>query len=253
MDETTQRVATLNDLSDAVQDTANDLGLQAQEIKPFIDGINNAKSYELLYGTQNAQQISNLQTSMVLYEIRDTLVEAGRSDLWTQQLEAFHGKLQFFGLAPAYGEAFDLLDGIVYAFEGKPKDAGFSFGSAVPGLGYGFFAARKGIKYAPDFMKGAGKFGDDAFEAAKNGGKHSGTLKNYANKTNEELQQALESYKKQVEIHKNKIANPEKYVLDWSNKDIRYQQGVIKYWEKDIEKNYGLSKVIEGMLRERGL
>jgi RHS repeat-associated protein len=47
-----------------------------------------------------------------------------------------------------------------------------------------------------------------AFEIAKAGGKHSGFLRNYANKTRAEIERAIKSLERQMAIHRDKIANP---------------------------------------------
>lgn len=123
-----------------------------------------------------------MKTSIVVYEVRDKLVEVGKEEQFAQDLQAFHNKLEWIGYTPVLGEPADILNGIVYSLEGDTTNATFSFGSSVPVAGYLFAGAKVGIKYAPDFMRGAGDFADDAFQIARSGGRHSGTYKNYGPK-----------------------------------------------------------------------
>jgi hypothetical protein len=148
---------------DRLSEQITDSGLQEQKIKPLVEQLQEAKNLETLYGTENAAEVSNLKTSVVVYEIKDKLVEVGRDQL-AQDLENLHGGLNVAGFVPGVGEPFDVLNGIVYSLEGKPVDAGLSYLSAVPVWGYAANAG-KGVKYGSDFMQGAGKFGDEIVEA----------------------------------------------------------------------------------------
>jgi len=76
-------------------------------------------------------------------------------------------------------------------------------------------------------------------KAAKEGKRHghAGVFLDAQNKSKKELQKSIISHVTQVEIHDDKIKHPEKYVLDWDKKDPRYQQGLLKKWEKDMRRN----------------
>jgi hypothetical protein len=158
-----QRLQAIDQLSEQITDS----GLQEQKIKPLVEQLQEAKNLETLYGTENAAEVSNLKTSVVVYEIKDKLVEVGRDQL-AQDLENLHGGLNVAGFVPGIGEPFDILNGIVYSLEGKPIDAGLSYLSAVPVWGYAANAG-KGVKYGAEFTQGAGKFGDEIFDLPAKG------------------------------------------------------------------------------------
>ncbi|MDN3509127.1 MAG: hypothetical protein P0S93_03815 [Candidatus Neptunochlamydia sp.] len=56
-----------------------------------------------------------------------------------------------------------------------------------------------------------------AYIAAKNGGKNSGLIKEYAGKSTKEIQKNINSLERQILKHKDKIANPSKHYPDWNN------------------------------------
>lgn len=60
--------------------------------------------------------------------------------------EGAHAGLQAAGLVPFIGEAADLIDGALYAAEGKKGEAALSFASAVPLAGIAVTASRKTVK-----------------------------------------------------------------------------------------------------------
>jgi hypothetical protein len=64
--------------------------------------------------------------------------------LYYSQLDAIHLILDLAGLVPVVGEVFDVANGILYTIEGDKINAGFSFGAAIPGLGW----AATGAKFA---------------------------------------------------------------------------------------------------------
>lgn len=92
-----------------------------------------------------------------------------------------------------------------------------------------------------------------AYETAKAGGKHSGTLKNYQGRSTEQIIKALRGYEKQVELHKQKLADPAKYAADWYTISELGRQGLLKHWRQDLERNAELADVMRGILREKGV
>ena len=50
-----------------------------------------------------------------------------------------------------------------------------------------------------------------------------------------ELERSIISWKQNIEIHKEKLKFPEKYYPDWSSYDPRYQQGLKRHWQHEIE------------------
>jgi hypothetical protein len=76
-----QRLQAIDDLSEQITDS----GLQAQEIKPLVEQLQEARNLEMLYGTDNATEVSNLKTSAVLYELNEK-VASGSSEFDIQRL-----------------------------------------------------------------------------------------------------------------------------------------------------------------------
>jgi hypothetical protein len=91
-----------------------------------------------------------------------------------------------------------------------------------------------------------------ALETAKAGGKHTGFLKNYRNKPTEELQRGIASLKKQIDLHRDKIAHPEKHIPDWPSHDPRRREALLKRkWPEDIQRQAEQLEILEGLLKER--
>ncbi|MFF1449373.1 polymorphic toxin-type HINT domain-containing protein [Streptomyces sp. NPDC058274] len=84
-----------------------------------------------------------------------------------------HGALDVAGLVPGFGEPADLINGLWYTAEGNYVDAGLSYASAIPLVGYAASAA-KGAKYvnkavdAADAATDAVKAADKVKDATKN-------------------------------------------------------------------------------------
>lgn len=64
--------------------------------------------------------------------------------------------------------------------------------------------------------------------------------KDIINQESSSLRRAIRKYKKQIALHRDKINNPEAVVPNWSTKDIREQNGLIKHWQKEI-RNFQIS------------
>lgn len=103
-----------------------------------------------------------------------------------------------------------------------------------------------------DVAKGAGNLTDDAtkgaYEIAKEGGRHSGLLEQYAGKSTREIQKALGSYEKQVALHKEKLANPAKFAERWKTMSAKERQGLLRKWENDAQRNQELADIMKGLL-----
>ncbi|ACX72187.1 hypothetical protein Metvu_0320 [Methanocaldococcus vulcanius M7] len=91
-----------------------------------------------------------------------------------------------------------------------------------------------------------------AYMIAKNGGKHSGLLEKYEKKSTREIYKAMKSYLKQVEIHRDKINNPTKYIPNFYQLSDKEQKGLLNKWKKDMERNQELADIMKGILIERG-
>ena len=64
-----------------------------------------------------------------------------------------------------------------------------------------------------------------AYDTALAGGKHAGTLKNYAGRSATEIQKAVRSYESQVALHQQKIANPAQFAERWGQMTVQEQVG----------------------------
>ncbi|MDX1920252.1 MAG: polymorphic toxin type 50 domain-containing protein [Candidatus Caenarcaniphilales bacterium] len=67
-EETNQRVDSINKASEKIQNS----DLPEEQKTSLVNNLNEAKTMELVYGTDNAQEVSNAYTSAVLYEIHET-------------------------------------------------------------------------------------------------------------------------------------------------------------------------------------
>jgi len=93
----------------------------------------------------------------------------------------------------------------------------------------------------------------DAYEIAKAGGKNAGLLRNYAGRSTEEIQKAQRNYEKQVEIHKEKLANPEKYAERWGNMTMKERQDLMNTWRDHMKQNQDRANIMRGIRHERGV
>ena len=88
-----------------------------------------------------------------------------------------------------------------------------------------------------------------AYEIAKSGGRHAGFLIGHASKSTGELNRAIRSLRNQVEIHRDKIANP----LKWVSPDLAGRQLnhlVNRYWPKEIANFTEQIEILEQILAE---
>ena len=77
-----------------------------------------------------------------------------------------------------------------------------------------------------------------------NGGKHSGWARDYINKPTNEIEKRIKSFEKQIELHQNKIKNPDKYLE--SNIDSRSRNNLINTkWPADISRHKELKAILE--------
>lgn len=59
--------------------------------------------------------------------------------------------------------------------------------------------------------------------------------KDIVNQSSSSLKKAMQKYEKHIAEHQDKIANPQKHILDWDSKDVREQSGLIKHWKKEVD------------------
>lgn len=59
--------------------------------------------------------------------------------------------------------------------------------------------------------------------------------KNISKQRSASLKKGIRSYKEVIALHKDKIANPEKYFPGWDEIDPREQAGTLRHWQKEIK------------------
>ena len=92
----------------------------------------------------------------------------------------------------------------------------------------------------------------EVFKTAINQNKHIKMVKDYLEKPAKEIQKGINSYEKQIALHKDKIANPAKHCADWNNLDPRRQQALInKKWPAEIKGYEEQKNVLQSILNER--
>lgn len=91
-----------------------------------------------------------------------------------------------------------------------------------------------------------------AYEIAKAGGKHAGFLRNYATKSRAEIERAIKSIERQMALHRDKIANPEKHIPDWKNLDPRQRDALVnKKWPSDIQRQSEQASILRELLKDK--
>ena len=93
----------------------------------------------------------------------------------------------------------------------------------------------------------------NAYAIARAEGRHAGLLRTYERKSATEIQRALRSYERQVELHQQKILSPEQFVEDWGTLCSHVQSGLLRHWQEDLIRNQELAEIMRGLLRERGV
>ena len=90
-----------------------------------------------------------------------------------------------------------------------------------------------------------------AYEIAAAGGKHAGTLKNYAGRSAAEIQKAIGSHERQIALHQQKIANPAQFAERWGQMNAQEQAGLLNKWGADAARTQELADVLRGLLGSR--
>lgn len=95
------------------------------------------------------------------------------------------------------------------------------------------------------------KSSEQAYDAAKAGGKHAGWLKTGKALSDIELDRSLKSFSRLAAKHERWLADPASKVADFAERDPRYQEGLLYGWRSDIERHRELAGIVEGILRSR--
>ena len=87
---------------------------------------------------------------------------------------------------------------------------------------------------------------------AKLGGRHSAHLRNYDHKPTKELEKGIKKYQKQIDLHKDKISNPELYCEGWEQFHPNRKETLLNTrWPKDIQRNTEQQQILECILKNR--
>lgn len=55
-----------------------------------------------------------------------------------------------------------------------------------------------------------------------------------------------------IELHEAKIENPAAYAADWGTRSVQAQQGLLRYWAKEITNYAEQQSIVEELLFRRG-
>lgn len=84
-----------------------------------------------------------------------------------------------------------------------------------------------------------------AFATAMDGGRHAGTLANYAERSIGEISKGIDSLGKQVAQHGAKIADPAKFAKDWGKLTTKQQEGLVKKWQNEAQSFREQKEILE--------
>ena len=92
----------------------------------------------------------------------------------------------------------------------------------------------------------------EVLKAAISQNKHVKMVRDYLDKPAKEIQKGINSYEKQIAIHKEKIMTPTKYYPDWDKLDPRQREALInKKWPAEIKGYEEQKAVLQSILNER--
>lgn len=90
----------------------------------------------------------------------------------------------------------------------------------------------------------------DAYDIAKSGGKHSGFLNLWAEKDAKSILKSMESLQGQIDLHRDKIANPDNYFTEPVSAQRR--EGLVKrHWPKEIRTFQAQYDILSVLLKEK--
>lgn len=92
----------------------------------------------------------------------------------------------------------------------------------------------------------------EVLKAAISQNKHIKMVRDYLDKPTKEIQKGINSYEKQIALHKDKIANPLKYYPNWDKLEPRQREALInKRWPAEINMYAEQKSALESILSER--
>ena len=92
---------------------------------------------------------------------------------------------------------------------------------------------------------------NNAFKEAREGGKHSGFLRQIENMGDRQVSKMINSMDESIALHVRKVQNPDQIIPNWRELDSRYQSGLIAHWSKEIKVFEAQLVIAKGVLNER--
>ena len=90
-------------------------------------------------------------------------------------------------------------------------------------------------------------------EEPKKGDRHYREYMQLSAQTDNQLRRSIKSYAKELNLHREKIANPSYHDKGWHMRDNRARAGLLNYWNKEVESLQMKLDWANGILLERGL
>jgi uncharacterized protein with von Willebrand factor type A (vWA) domain len=130
----------------------------------------------------------------------------------------------------------------------KPSTA-FHFSAAGAKPRGAHARAQENLGKSSSAKKSAGAL-EDAYQEAIRGGKHARFAKDMAQKPKAEIKRGIKSLEKQIELHKDKIQNPEKHYHEFRKLDLREEEANSKVrWPKEISNFREQKQILESILK----
>lgn len=92
----------------------------------------------------------------------------------------------------------------------------------------------------------------DAYETAKNGGKHGKFYEQYKERPSIQIERGIRSFEKRIFQHLKKIKNPIEGAPDFFERTIEGQKGLLEHWMKEIKIFEEEIEILNGILKSRG-
>ena len=118
----------------------------------------------------------------------------------------------------------------------------FVRGVRVPGV-----ALKVGEKVGSKVVTEVGA--KNIFTIAQSGGKHGGFLVNYFGRTPAQINKAIRSYLQKISVHLDKIANPSKYIPNWSQLRPQHQHSLLRGWQIEITDAREQVEILQAILK----
>lgn len=89
-----------------------------------------------------------------------------------------------------------------------------------------------------------------SYETAKSGGRRGGYYQRWKDRPASEIEKSIRSLRDQIEVHRDKISHPERYITKPLSE--RERKGLIEeYWPKEVLNFESEINILEGILRDR--